>query len=109
MFNVDDQIRVWTANLAEPGTLTSEKIAELEGHLRETMVSLSTKGLSPTEAFSVASMRIGHSDLLIREFSKVNGNHVWQKQTRWMLCGYVGGLRLRKLDHISKHRHEYCC
>jgi len=65
--------------------------------IRESVADLVAKGLHESEAFTVASLRLGTPDKLSKEFCKVNGNYVWKGRIQWILFGFVGGKALASI------------
>lgn len=94
---LNDLIKKWTERLSAQESFRSEDLAELEQHLRSSIVELREGGLSDEEAFLVASSRLGHPAALEKEFGKVNGDLVWRRRIFWMLAGYVGLLVFGRL------------
>jgi len=86
-FDLNPAIQHWRKNLAQSPALRRENLDELELHLRDSIAALQVRGLSATEAFSVATMRIGKGNALDAEFGKVNGQAVWLDRILWMLIG----------------------
>jgi hypothetical protein len=73
----------------EQGTVRAEDFDELESHLLDDMEQLGGSGLSPAEAFLVASHRIGTAPELAAEYGKVNGGLAWASRIFWMLTGFA--------------------
>ena len=86
-FDLNRAIQRWRENLAQSPAFRSENLNELESHLRDSIATLQTRGLSAEEAFSVAEKRIGKVKGLEKEFSKVNQSSVWRDRVLWMLIG----------------------
>ena len=89
-FDLNDALRQWREEMATSPAFRAADLDELEGHLRDSIQSLRTRGLSTQEAFRVARSRLGDSDLLDREFGKVNTNQVWLNRALWMVAGFIG-------------------
>lgn len=87
-FDLNRAIREWRENLAQSPAFRSENLDELESHLRDSVTTLQTRGLSAEEAFMVAANRIGKGGALESEFGKVNRTAVWLDRFFWMLIGY---------------------
>lgn len=87
-FDLNAALQRWRENLAASAAMKREDIAELEAHLRDSMVALEAKGLSAGEAFWVARSRLG-GDELVQEFGKVNREQVWLNRALWMVAGGI--------------------
>lgn len=87
-FELSRAIQRWRENLTQSPAIRRENLAELEAHLRDSVAELETRGLSEEEAFVVARRRIGRSDILEREFAKVNRHAVWLDRFLWMAIGF---------------------
>jgi hypothetical protein len=86
-FDLNSAIQRWRENLGQSPALRGENLDELESHLRDSVVTLQTRGLSAKEAFAVAAARVGGGDVLGAEFAKVNARAVWLDRFLWMLIG----------------------
>jgi hypothetical protein len=86
-FDLNHAIKRWRETLAQSPAFRSENLDELESHLRDSVVDFQNRGLSPEEAFAIATGRIGNSEALEREFGRVNGKSVWLDRVLWMLIG----------------------
>jgi hypothetical protein len=86
-FDLDRSIRAWREHLAQSPALQRENLDELESHIRDSIATLQTRGLSESEAFLIASGRIGVGRQLEDEFEKVNRNGIWLERLLWMLIG----------------------
>lgn len=96
-FDLNRAIQDWRESLAQSPAFRREDLAELEAHLRDSVVALHGHGLSAEEAFIVASRRVGKEGVLESEFAKVNTPAVWLDRALWMLIGlqvwgFVSGL-----------------
>ena len=89
-FVLNDALSQWRETMAASPAFATADLDELEGHLRDSIQSLQTRGLSTQEAFWVARSRLGSSDLLDREFGKVSTNLVWLNRVLWMVAGFIG-------------------
>lgn len=90
MFDLEQQIEGWKAEFASRPTLRRADVEELEHHLRDAMPSLISAGLTPEEAFLIATRRVGPPAALEREFAKVNGAHLWSQRVFWIVLGALG-------------------
>jgi hypothetical protein len=86
-FDLNQAIQYWRENLGESPAFRRESLDELESHLRDSVSALHARGLTDEESFMVSTKRMGNSDLLQKEFSKVNRKSVWIDRTLWMLIG----------------------
>lgn len=89
VFNLNERIGEWREGLASSAAFKADDLEQLEGHLRDSMAALQTKGLSAREAFWVARDRLGTAGELSGEFAKVNAGAVWPDRILWMLIGYL--------------------
>jgi hypothetical protein len=83
MFNLNEQIKKWRANLNTSQSFKTIDIDELENHLIEEIEKLKLSGLSEEEAFIIATHRLGQIDSLSDEFVKVNTGILWRKRFFW--------------------------
>ncbi len=58
-FELNGHILAWREKLGQSAALTGEELEELEAHLRDSIASLQSRGLAATEAFLVATQRVG--------------------------------------------------
>jgi hypothetical protein len=99
-FDLSDAVRRWREGLSGSPALRADDLDELETHLRDSMASLETGGLSTREAFWVATGRIGAADGLDSEFAKVNADRVWLDRAVWMVVGSLGILAASSLVSV---------
>jgi hypothetical protein len=83
MFNLNQQIKKWRANLNASQSFKTIDIDELENHLIEEIEKLKLSGLSEEEAFIIATHRLGKIDYLSEEYAKVNTGLLWRKRFFW--------------------------
>ena len=83
-FDLSDAMRPWRENLSGSPALRAEDVDELESHLRDSIASLETRGLSAREAFWVGASRIGPTDGLDSEFAMLNAERVWLDRAEWL-------------------------
>lgn len=88
-FDLNEGIREWREGLASSAVFRADDLEQLEGHLRDSVAALETKGLSAREAFWVARDRLGTAGELSGEFAKVNAGAVWPERILWMLIGFL--------------------
>ena len=74
--------------MIHPG-LRPEDIDELESHLRDTMDALRQVRLDETEAFLIASRRLGHPSALEEEYLRARPGEVWRQRAIWMVVGVM--------------------
>ena len=86
-FDLNGAIQQWRENLAQTPAFCRENLDELESHLRDSVTTLQTRGLSPEESLLVAVKRIGKDSFLESEFRKVNSKAIWRDRALWMLIG----------------------
>ncbi len=86
-FILNNAIQSWRDGLGRSPNLREENLAELEGHLRDSVAALQGQGLSEEEAFLLAARRLGHPAGLESEFAKINRREVWVNRLLWMLIG----------------------
>jgi len=68
----------WKASLAGRGLLQEER-DELEDHLLSIMDELMQKGLSSDEALIIALGRLGHTESIGAEFSRIHAGRIWKQ------------------------------
>ena len=90
MHTIEDRIQEWREAFNSQEVCGVSDLDELELHLREEITNLTETGLSPTEAFMVASRRLGDVNPLAQEFAKVNPNAVFRKRLLWISIGILG-------------------
>lgn len=73
-FDLSLAIQLWREKLAQSPHFKAENVAELESHVRDSVVTLQSKGLSSEESFLIATRRVGSVENLEPEFGKVNRN-----------------------------------
>jgi len=76
-FDLSSAIQKWRENLAQSTTFRAADLDELEAHLRDAVPGLQAAGLSPEEAFLIATRRIGPREALESEFRKINATRAW--------------------------------
>ena len=98
---MNDALRRWRDGLSQSPHFREENLAELEGHLRDSVAELEGRGLTEEEAFLLAARRLGNPAGLASEFAKVNRGQVWLNRLLWMLVGIqVWGL-LATVSHLA--------
>lgn len=71
-FDLSLAIHRWRQNLAQSPHFKVEDVAELESHIRDSVVTLQGNGLSSEESFLIATRRAGSAESLEPEFAKLN-------------------------------------
>ena len=89
MFELSKAILQWRRSFQKGCSLSTDRIDELESHLRESVSELNRKGLSEEESFVVAMKRLGYAQTLDAEFQKNNLLGVNHDRLFWMLLGYL--------------------
>jgi hypothetical protein len=87
-FDLNRAIQSWRENLGQSPAFQHENLNELESHLRDSLATLQSRGLSVEEAFLIATRRIGQDSRLEMEFGKVNNRAIWLDRLFWILIGY---------------------
>lgn len=80
MFKLEHELQEWTKRIGEHAAIRNCDVEELQQHLRDSIVELTSKGLSEEEAFLIATRRVGRPDEVGQEFEKVNGNYIWTRR-----------------------------
>ncbi len=73
-FDLSLAIQQWREKLVQSPHFKAENVAELESHVRDSVVTLQSNGLSSEESFLIATRRVGSVENLEPEFGKVNRN-----------------------------------
>lgn len=89
MFDLEQSMADWRAEMLRDGRCAQVDLAELEEHLREAMAKLSRSGLAQEEAFLLAVRRLGGTDQLKLEYGKTYPERVWRERAVWMLVGLL--------------------
>ncbi|MBN1591256.1 MAG: hypothetical protein JW888_17220 [Pirellulales bacterium] len=89
MFDLNQAIDNWRAQLGRADGCLGDDAAELEEHLREEMAGLAQAGLTEEEAFLLSARRLGRADLLGEEFAKVNAPSILLGRLHWMGAGVL--------------------
>jgi len=89
MFDLNQEITKWRNNLTQSETLGESDINELEGHLREDVVSLKGSKLSDEEAFLVAAHRLGDTARLSDEYANINRGKRFRQNVSWIITGIL--------------------
>jgi hypothetical protein len=86
-FDLNKSLKLWRQALADSPSFQPDNLDELEVHIRDSVNTLETKGLSTEEAFLIAIRRVGQPSALDTEFGKVNSEVVWLSRWLWMAVG----------------------
>ena len=89
MFDLEKSISDWKESFQLSGSFETDKLVEMESHVRESVVDLGTRGLNAEEAFVIATRRLGHAAELRPEFAKNQLFGLSRDRLAWMLCGYI--------------------
>jgi hypothetical protein len=90
MFDLEKQLEQWKQRFATFEGMRRSDLEELEQHVRDSVVALTSIGLNAEEAFVVATYRVGAPGPVVHEFAKVNGSHIWAQRVFWMTVGALG-------------------
>ena len=83
-FELESAIRDWRLQLAAQPWVTGDASAELEEHLRTSILDFQARGLSQREAFEISILRLGTPGDLEPEFGRVHPWGVWRWRLLWM-------------------------
>ncbi len=89
MFNLEEQIKVWRNSMSRFGNCKQADLDELESHLLDEIDSLSKSDLSQEESFLVASRRLGDSQMLQKEYGKINRDWAIAHKVFWIIVGVL--------------------
>jgi hypothetical protein len=99
-FDLNAAIQTWRRQ-ADVESLPGDALDELESHLREAVLDLQSRGLTPAEAFGIACERLGAQEPLGQEFAKVHPTNVWRRRVVWMLAGMLVLKLTTSLSHFA--------
>lgn len=88
-FDLNRAIQGWRESFAQSPAFERDHVDEMETHLRDSIASLQSRGLSEAEAFQIATQRLGGAEQLNSEFAKTNVSIVWRHRALWMLVGLL--------------------
>ncbi len=86
-FNLDQAIANHILLIQQKGSTTDSDLAELKAHLYDAFEELKSNGLNPEEAFMVARHRLGDTEILTNEYSKVNPSVQTNKLWAYLFLG----------------------
>jgi hypothetical protein len=95
MFDLEREIERWKSGFTASEAMRKADVEELEQHVRDALPPLKAAGLTPEEAFLVATRRVGTAAAVTREFGKVNGARVWSQRVFWLAAGALGYVACR--------------
>ena len=72
MFDLEQAIADWRQQILAAGIKTPVPLVELEIHLREDIAQQMQSGVDGQKAFNSAAHKMGHADVLKREFKKAS-------------------------------------
>ena len=76
---LEEQITQWRGYLRRRRAINGPDVEELESHLRDQVMVLTSAGLAADEAFLVAVKRMGSLDALSREFAREHSERLWKQ------------------------------
>jgi hypothetical protein len=82
MFDLEQAISEWHAQMLAAGIKTPVPLEELESHLREDIERQMKSGLNGQKAFEIATGRLGQANPLKVEFKKINSLDKAQQRKR---------------------------
>jgi hypothetical protein len=100
-FDLNDALRQWREALAASPALRRDDLDQLEAHLRDGTKHWMAKGLTPSEAFSVAKGRLGAEQQIAGEFAKINAREVWVDRLLWIAAGSIAIQAIMGLAHAA--------
>ncbi len=90
-FDLNRALHEWRAQLADSSSVNRENLAELELHLRDSVVRLCTLGLSEEEAWMIAQKRFGQANALTKEFEKLQSPARRRLSEKQFIVALLGG------------------
>ena len=100
MFELEKAIKNWRCSLLQNQNLLESDVDELESHLRDEVDSLMLAGLSVEEAFMISTHRIGDSEVVGQEFTKVNPSLAWRRRVFWMFLGVLVSMVISGIANV---------
>jgi hypothetical protein len=87
MFNLEQSISEWRAQMLSAGVRNPEIVDELESHLRDDWARRVESGESEERAFEGAVQDVGQASLLEEEFAKLSGKRwAWLRRVKGMIA-----------------------
>ena len=71
-FDLNEAVRCWRTEFGSPSSLSAVEVEELEAHLRDHVVELQARGMTPEAAFHAAVKQLGDRQCVAMEFAKIN-------------------------------------
>lgn len=88
-FDLNHALIEWRENRRSESTWRDEDLDEMEAHLCDAVAAWRSKGLSPEEAFLVATRRLGPAREVAEELARVHPGEVCRVRAVWMLMGML--------------------
>lgn len=88
MFELNENIKKWHSELIANQSMNETNADELISHLKDNVEELNIKGLSEEESYWIARHRLGDTQALRIEFTKINQALLWRNRILWLLFGY---------------------
>lgn len=70
-FSLETALQRWRTHISQVPDISHDRLEELESHLRDSIDRLRTAGLADDEAWIIAERRLGHSEAVGTEFTKM--------------------------------------
>jgi hypothetical protein len=103
MFDLGKSTADWLGDLKQSGAFEDADLEELESHLKDGLEQLMDHGLSPKEAFWVATNRLGNREELPDEYAKTNSRTVWKRRFLWMVVGILAYVVLNSVVFLFSY------
>lgn len=89
MFELEQELGKWMTQLSKLDSVRDQDLEELESHLRDSIMALTSKDLTEEEAFLIATRRMGHPSAIEREFAKASQGHSWSRRMIAKTSGFA--------------------
>jgi lysylphosphatidylglycerol synthetase-like protein (DUF2156 family) len=103
MFDLGKSTADWLGDLRQSEAFEEADLEELESHLKDEIEQLTDHGLSPKEAFWVATSRLGNREELPDEYAKTNAGTVWRRRCLWIVVGTLAYLVLNCIVELLSY------
>jgi hypothetical protein len=80
MFALAHAIEDWKRRFAQLDSVRGSDMEELEQHVRDSVVALTSNGLTEEEAFLIATRRVGTPSEVGREYEKAQPGYAWARR-----------------------------
>lgn len=80
MFELEHELQEWKNRFGQQMAMRDNDVEELEQHVRDSVVELTSKGLAEEEALLIATRRVGAPSEVGREFEKVQPGYAWARR-----------------------------